>query len=235
MSSPTDTPIPEESPRTEVLPAADTPTDPDAPTAQLEAVARTVEVVPEAETAEFAQMSKARPPEATPPADAPSCDVEAPADGAAADVAPSEDAAEETLTAQSSSPEPAAPVADWRTVETPPVFTGSETSADPTPDLTAPPGPQKGDPSQGETSSTPPPVWTAPARTGEVQVPAEPPARGVRVGQLIWSCVVIVVGIFLMALAFIDHVNVPVLLISLVALLGIGLIVAAAITSRKRS
>lgn len=53
------------------------------------------------------------------------------------------------------------------------------------------------------------------------------PVRKVKVGQLIWGCIVALLGVFIIAIPFIDAVNVPILLISLVGALGLSLIAAA--------
>lgn len=90
--------------------------------------------------------------------------------------------------------------------------------------------------------ATPPPVWTASSSVG---TPAdadatsgtshrpEAPARGVRVGQLIWAGIVILLGVFLIALALLPNLDVATALIGLVALLGVALIIAAWATSRR--
>ncbi|WP_131245765.1 hypothetical protein [Schaalia suimastitidis] len=77
---------------------------------------------------------------------------------------------------------------------------------------------------------------TAPAtplpapNTGTERLVASRPeaeARGVRMGQMLWAVLVILLGLVLVALAFIQHIDMPLVLISSVAVLGIGLIVAA--------
>lgn len=74
-----------------------------------------------------------------------------------------------------------------------------------------------------------PKVWTA----------ADAPAQGasgrsthVRVGQLIWGCIVALLGVFFIALPFISNVDVPALFIGLVGLLGLSLIVAALVVGK---
>ena len=79
---------------------------------------------------------------------------------------------------------------------------------------------------------SPGPVWSAATNMGSAPL-GEAPPRGTRVGQLIWSGIIIVLGLFLVALAFFNEVDVPILLISLVALLGLGLIIAAVATTRR--
>lgn len=74
-----------------------------------------------------------------------------------------------------------------------------------------------------------PKVWTA----------ADAPAQGssgrpthVRVGQLIWGCIVALLGVFFIVLPFISNVDVPALFIGLVGLLGLSLIVAALVVGK---
>ncbi|MDC4233716.1 hypothetical protein M3T53_08355 [Actinomyces sp. B33] len=75
-------------------------------------------------------------------------------------------------------------------------------------------------------------VWTA---ADSVAVLDEAPARGVRVGQLIWAGVVCLTGVFLIALAIIRNINIPMLLIGLIGLLGLGLVVSALFVGRGPS
>lgn len=74
-----------------------------------------------------------------------------------------------------------------------------------------------------------PKVWTA----------ADAPAQGpsgrsthVRVGQLIWGCIVALLGVFFIALPSISNVDVPALFIGLVGLLGLSLIIAALVVGK---
>lgn len=79
------------------------------------------------------------------------------------------------------------------------------------------------------------PVWTAASTsTPAGSTPREPPARGVRVGQLVWAGIVIVLGLYLVLLALLPQVDFALLMIGLVALLGIGLIITAVLTGRRR-
>ncbi len=66
-------------------------------------------------------------------------------------------------------------------------------------------------------------VWTA-ADASPVEQPTD---SGIRIGQLIWACIVILTGVFLIAMAFLSHIDLPLLLIGLVAVLGVALIGAA--------
>lgn len=74
-----------------------------------------------------------------------------------------------------------------------------------------------------------PRVWTA---ADAPAVDARPGGSGIRAGQLVWACVVGLVGVFLIALPYLDAVNLPILLIALVALLGLALIGAALAVGR---
>lgn len=90
-------------------------------------------------------------------------------------------------------------------------------------------------PPRREGPSAVPPVWTAAStRLPDPDDLPEPPARRVRVGQLIWAGVVIILGVYLLILATVTHLDFGALLIGLVALLGVGLIVAALFTGRKK-
>jgi hypothetical protein len=53
------------------------------------------------------------------------------------------------------------------------------------------------------------------------------------VGQLIWAGIVILLGVFIIALALLPNLDVTTALIGLVALLGVALIIAAWATSRR--
>jgi len=85
------------------------------------------------------------------------------------------------------------------------------------------------------TAAPPPPVWTASTAvpTGR-GAPSEPPARRVRVGQLIWAGIVVILGLYLLLVGTVQGIDLTVVLIGLVALLGVGLIVAALVTGRTR-
>lgn len=107
----------------------------------------------------------------------------------------------------------------------------------------APPASTSSAPGAGQTWSGAPaapapgdqPVWTAastaPGPNGELP---EAPFRSVRVGQLIWAGIVMVIGVFLIGMALIRNIDVPFLLIGLIAVLGFGLIIAAVATSRRK-
>ncbi len=50
-----------------------------------------------------------------------------------------------------------------------------------------------------------------------------------------WACIVLLTGVFLITMAFFDVINVPVVLISLVGVLGLALIGAALIVDKEPS
>ncbi len=75
-------------------------------------------------------------------------------------------------------------------------------------------------------------VWTA---ADALEGAQSAPSGGVRVGQLVWACIVLLTGVFLITMAFFDVINVPVVLISLVGVLGLSLIGAALIVGKEPS
>ena len=76
-------------------------------------------------------------------------------------------------------------------------------------------------------------VWSAPPTPVDHRDLPEAPRRGVRAGGLAWGVIVMLAGVFLIALALIPRLNVPVLAITLMATLGVALIVSALFTGRK--
>ena len=105
---------------------------------------------------------------------------------------------------------------------------GATFPLDPTATLAAEAAPEALAPDQ-PAAPVAPKVWTA----------ADAPAQGasgrsthVRVGQLIWGCIVALLGVFFIALPFISNVDVPALFIGLVGLLGLSLIVAALVVGK---
>ena len=75
------------------------------------------------------------------------------------------------------------------------------------------------------------PIPAAPAAAAALK---EAPASGVRVAQLVWAGLVIMLGVFMIAISFLRFVSIPLLLISLIAALGIALMAAAVVTSVKK-
>lgn len=78
-----------------------------------------------------------------------------------------------------------------------------------------------------------PATAAAPAPAPAVSL-KEAPANGVRVAQLVWAGLVIMLGIFMIAISFLRFVSIPLLLISLIAALGVALMAAAVVTSVKK-
>lgn len=92
-------------------------------------------------------------------------------------------------------------------------------------------GPASASASGSGSASTIPQSPLPGAGTASVQ---EAPAGGVRVAQLVWAGLVIVLGVFMIAISFLRFVSIPLLLISLIAALGIALMAAAVVTSVKK-
>ncbi|QWW20018.1 hypothetical protein I6B53_02605 [Schaalia sp. 19OD2882] len=94
--------------------------------------------------------------------------------------------------------------------------------------------------SSAASSSAAMPAAPAPASapsTVKVEAPVsrpEAPARGIRVGQALWASVVLLTGLLLIGTAFLQHVDLPMILISMVAALGVGLIVLALFVGRAK-
>ena len=76
-------------------------------------------------------------------------------------------------------------------------------------------------------------VWSAPPTPTDRRDLPEAPRRGVRAGGLAWGVIVMLAGVFLIALALVPRLNVPILAITLMAALGVALIVSALFTGRK--
>lgn len=175
-----------------------------------------------------------------------------PGDEAPTEVSPTADAPTETLRATDAAATPGATPGD-----TMPLWTaGSDPRAGGTPDWrdaqsteearaaagaprptsTPPSGGPEGAPTGRAGATVPPaqPVWTAASSAPQSNDPLpEAPFGSVRVGQLIWAGIVMIIGVFLIGMALIRNIDVPFLLIGLVAVLGVGLIIAAVVTSRR--
>lgn len=74
-----------------------------------------------------------------------------------------------------------------------------------------------------------PKVWTA----ADVAKTSPTGATSIRVGQLVWACIIMLTSVFLIALPFLESENLPLFFIALVALLGASLIVAAFVVGRE--
>ena len=76
-------------------------------------------------------------------------------------------------------------------------------------------------------------VWSAPPTPVDHHDLPEATRRGVSAGGLAWGVIVMLAGVFLIALALVPRLNVPILAITLMAALGVALIVSALFTGRK--
>ena len=92
----------------------------------------------------------------------------------------------------------------------------------------------------GASSAAPDPTpgvhatWSAPAGPVDVRTLPEAPSRGVRVGSFVWALLVCMVGVFLIAEAYVTNFNLPVLGISSIAALGVILILTALFSGRSK-
>ena len=77
-------------------------------------------------------------------------------------------------------------------------------------------------------------TWSAPTVPVDVRTLPEAPSRGVRVGSFVWALLVCMVGVFLIAEAYITNLNLPVLGISAIAVLGVILILTALFSGRSK-
>ena len=77
-------------------------------------------------------------------------------------------------------------------------------------------------------------TWSAPTVPVDVRTLPEAPSRGVRVGSFVWALLVCMVGVFLIAEAYVTNFNLPVLGISAIAVLGVILILTALFSGRSK-
>ena len=77
-------------------------------------------------------------------------------------------------------------------------------------------------------------TWSAPVGPVDVRTLPEAPSRGVRVGSFVWSLLVCMVGVFLIAEAYVTNFNLPILGISSIAALGVILILTALFSGRSK-
>lgn len=85
--------------------------------------------------------------------------------------------------------------------------------------------------------SVPDPGVIPPTRVWSAEELKEAPYRGVRIGQLVWACIVIFTGVVLIALAFARMMDFALIAISTLAILGVLLMTIAGVsslTSRKK-
>lgn len=87
--------------------------------------------------------------------------------------------------------------------------------------------------------STPEPSVIPPTRVWSAEELKEAPYRGVRIGQLVWACIVIFTGVVLIAMAFARIMDFALIAISTLAVLGVLLMTIAGVSSfnsrKKRS
>ena len=79
--------------------------------------------------------------------------------------------------------------------------------------------------------STPEPSVIPPTRVWSAEELKEAPYRGVRIGQLVWACIVIFTGVVLIALAFARMMDFALIAISTLAILGVLLMTIAGVSS----
>ena len=77
-------------------------------------------------------------------------------------------------------------------------------------------------------------TWSAPTVPVNMHALPEAPRKGVRVGSFVWALLVCMVGVFLIAEAYITNFNLPVLGISAIAILGVILILTALFSGRSK-
>ena len=77
-------------------------------------------------------------------------------------------------------------------------------------------------------------TWSAPRGPVDVRTLPEAPSRGVRVGSFVWALLVCMVGVFLIAEAYVTNFNLPILGISSIAALGVILILTALFSGRSK-
>lgn len=77
-------------------------------------------------------------------------------------------------------------------------------------------------------------TWSAPRGPVDVRTLPEAPGRGVRVGSFVWALLVCMVGVFLIAEAYVANFNLPILGISSIAALGVILILTALFSGRSK-
>ena len=85
--------------------------------------------------------------------------------------------------------------------------------------------------------SVPDPAVIPPTRVWSAEELKEAPYRGVRIGQLVWACIVIFTGVVLIALAFARMMDFALIAIATLAVLGVLLMTIAGVssfTSRKK-
>ena len=117
------------------------------------------------------------------------------------------------------------------------VGTGARTAFDPaSTGETIPRGHEAGAASDAQTTSGTAPgaqTWNAQSGLAATYPLPEAPRKGVRVGSFVWALLVCMMGVFLIAEAYITNLNLPVLGISAIAALGVILILTALFSGRS--
>ena len=114
---------------------------------------------------------------------------------------------------------------------------GARTAFDPaSTGESAPQGHEAGAASDAQTTSGTAPgaqTWNAQSGLAATYPLPEAPRKGVRVGSFVWALLVCMMGVFLIAEAYITNLNLPVLGISAIAALGVILILTALFSGRS--
>ena len=117
------------------------------------------------------------------------------------------------------------------------VGAGGRTAFDPaSTGETIPRGHEAGAASDAQTTSGTAPgaqTWNAQSGLAATYPLPEAPRKGVRVGSFVWALLVCMMGVFLIAEAYITNLNLPVLGISAIAALGVILILTALFSGRS--
>ena len=70
-----------------------------------------------------------------------------------------------------------------------------------------------------------------PAHVWSAEDVKEAPYRGVRIGQLLWACIIILTAIALIAMAFVKAANLALVAIGTLAIMGVLLIITAGVST----
>ena len=70
-----------------------------------------------------------------------------------------------------------------------------------------------------------------PAHVWSAEDVKEAPYRGVRIGQLLWACIIIFTAIALIAMAFVKEANLALVAIGTLAIMGVLLIITAGVST----
>lgn len=75
------------------------------------------------------------------------------------------------------------------------------------------------------------PLIVPPAHVWSAEDVKEAPYRGVRIGQLLWACIIIFTAIALIAMAFVKAANLALVAIGTLAIMGVLLIITAGVST----